>query len=113
MEKHKTHEEWLVLVKQRFDDCWTNAKMWYPGTRMRDRYCATEAEAHRVLNYAYKKWNGKKIYDDDGKRREESNAGGSIRITVVCNRDTDHDMEIIAHVIRKRIVTEWETTEQG
>ena len=111
--KQKTHEQWLVTVKQRWNDNWFNAIRWYPGNTMAKRYAKSEEEAKAVLDYAYKLWNGKKSYDKDGKRYETSEIGTSgLGMSVEHTRDTDHDMEIVAHRIEKRIVTNWETVEE-
>lgn len=113
--KKDTHEEWIVLVQMRCDeqeDRWLNARMWYPGvTKFNDRYSKTEQEARNVLDFAYKKWNGKKFYDADGKRRELVDSCGGLGVELVCDSATDHRMEIVRHKIRKRIVTDWETVD--
>ena len=111
-------EEWIVMVVQNWDKDdphpWRNAKMWYPGVQsLSDRYCSTEAEARNVLEYALKKWNGKKQYGKDGKRYETTEAAPGICVTVVIDPQTDDDMQIIKYMIRKRIVTDWETVEKG
>lgn len=104
------HEEWLVQVQKRFSgDKWWNAKSWYPGTKLGDRYCATEAEAKMVLNHALRVWNGKKQYGADGKRYERQDEF----VTVACDRRTDRDQEIVKWRIRKRIVTDWEMVDNG
>lgn len=107
-----THEEWIVLVQQRCsleEGRWTNAKMWYPGVKsLNDRYCKSEQEARAVLANAFRKWNGAKQYDADGKRREQMDI-----VTLVSDREMDERMEIVHHMIRKRIVTDWETTESN
>lgn len=108
-----THEEWIVLVQQRCEDRWLNARMWYPGVKsINDRFCKTEEEAHKVLENAYRKWNGKKVYNVDGKRSELVDSINGIGVSLVSDREQDHRMEIVAHKIRKRIVTEWETIEE-
>ena len=111
----KTHEEWIVVVKQRNDDSWRNARFWYPEAKsINDRYCKTEEEAQKVLANAYKLWNGEKAYNADGKRSEVvSVIEGLGSISVESDRKLDHDMEIVAHKIRKRIVTDWETVEES
>lgn len=106
-----THEEWVVLVQQRYnvdENRWMNARMWYPGVNsISDRYCKTEQEAKAVLANAYRKWNGLKHYGADGKRVERVDEWSCI----VCDKNTDANMEIVKHKIRKRIVTDWETVE--
>ena len=114
MMNQNTHEEWIVLVQQRCEDRWLNARMWYPGVKsLTDRFCKTEEEAQAVLANAYKKWNGKKVYNADGKRSELVDSVNGIGVSLVSDREQDHRMEIIAHKIRKRIVTEWETIEEA
>ena len=107
----KTHEEWLVLVQQRWDakeGRWRNARMWYPGRKdVNDRYCESEEEAKAVLANAFRKWNGTKRYDENGKRVQRVDEWTS----VVSDRETDAGMEIVKHKIKKRIVTDWETVE--
>lgn len=111
----KTHEEWVVLVKQRSCDGWWNARLWYPECKsINDKYCKTEEEAQKVLTYAYKLWNGKKAYNAAGKRSEVASViKGLGSISVESDRKIDHDMEIVAHKIRKRVVTDWETVEES
>ena len=75
--------------------------------------CKTEEEAQAVLANAYKKWNSKKVYNADGKRSELVDSINGIGVSLVSDKDMDHRMEIIAHKIRKRIVTEWETVEES
>lgn len=117
------HEEWYVGVLKRFNQeeyektgkrpVYYNARMWYPGVNsLQDRYCKTEEEAHRVLNHAYKKWNGMKLYNEKGERYETSEAAPGIGVSLVCTKETDRDHEIVGHVIRKRIVSDWETVEK-
>lgn len=111
-----THEEWMVAVKQNCDvrrgeDRWWNAVMWYPKSKSGQRYVRTEEEARSVLNYAYERWNGEKIYNEKGERYETSYDGG-IGITLVSTKETDEDMRIVKHKIKKRIVTEWEVVEE-
>ena len=79
---------------------------------LRDRYCKTEAEAKAVLNHAYKMWNGAKKYNEKGERYETSEAAPGIGVSLVCTKETDKEQEIVGHIIRKRIVTEWETVER-
>ena len=110
-----THEEWIVLVQQRCGEAegrWYNAKSWYPGTALGDRYCKTEAEARAVLANAYRKWNSKKVYNEDGKRTEMVDSVNGIGVSFVADKQMDHDMEIVRYKIRKRIVTDWETIEK-
>ena len=111
----KTHEEWIVVVKQRFDDRWRNARMWYPEAKsINDRYCKTEEEAQKVLANAYKLWNGEKAYNVDGTRSEVTSViEGLGSISFISDKKIDHDMEIVAHKIKKRIVTDWETVEES
>jgi hypothetical protein len=109
-----THEEWIVLGQQRWEDRWLNARMWYPGIKsINDRFCKTEEEAHKVLENAYRKWNGKKVYNADGKRSELVDSVNGIGVSLVSDREQDHLMEIVAYKIRKRIVTDWETIEEA
>lgn len=110
----KTHEEYFVGVRMRYEKdemerkgTWSNALMWYPGRKGNARYVTTEAEARKVLAYAYKLWNGEKAYNEKGERYETSACGG-IGITTVSTKKTDEDMQIVAHIIRKRTVTDWE-----
>ena len=114
MSSKKTHEEWIVLVRQRCDaDRWMNARMWYPGVKsINDRYCGTEEEAQKVLANAYRKWNGVKVYNADGKRSELVDCINGIGVSLVSDKKQDYRMQIIAHKIRKRVVTEWETIEE-
>ena len=113
--KKNTHEEWIVLVQMRCqekENKWWNARMWYPWvTNANDRYCKTRQEAFNVLDHAYKKWNGSRVYDINGKRHEQMDIGGGFGATLVSDKKMDHDMEIVRHKIRKRIVTDWETVE--
>lgn len=114
MAKAKTHEEWMVGVKQKFDedkDGWTNAVMWYPTKKKWQRFVRTEEEAKKVLNYAYELWNGEKVYNEKGERYETSYAG-CIGITTVSTKKTDEDMRIVKHIIKKRVVTDWELVEE-
>ena len=115
MKKVTTHEEYLVLVQFRSDaddNRWNNAKMWWPGVKnLHDRYCGTEEEAQAVLANAYKVWNGKKHYDAEGKRYTPQDLGGGLGATLVHTKESDHDLEIVRHRIKKRLVTDWELVE--
>ena len=81
------HEEWVVLVKQKYNPGrWLYAKMWYPGQRsLRDVYCNSEDEAKAVLDNAFMIWNTDKKHDEE--------------------------THITDYKIRKRLVTDWETVE--
>lgn len=111
----KTHEEWLVLVKQNFrkdsKKPWYCAKLWYPSCKgLNDFYCSSEKEARKVLDHAYELWNGTKVYDSNGKRYETSPAG-YLSVSVEHTKETDKDLMIVEHQIRKRIVSNWEIVE--
>ena len=108
-----THEEYYVGVRQKYyadrgDMRYYNALGWYPGHKPGQRYVRTEDEARRVLNHAYELWNGEKVYDANGKRYE-THAAGALGVNVEHTRETDDRMKIVAHIIKKRTVTEWET----
>ena len=115
MSKQKTHEEWFVGVRVQYrvesgDNAYLNAYCWYPGYKPGDRYVRTEDEARRVLDYAYRLRNGERFYDADGKRYEH-HAAGTLGIGVECTRETDAALKIVGHIIKKRIVTEWEVVD--
>lgn len=116
----KTHEEWFVGVRQKFDverltreKRWFNAIGWHReyGENFR-RYVKTKEQAIEVLNNAYKLWNGEKIYNAKGERYETQSCG-MIGISTVHTKETDEDMRIVEHIIQKRVVTEWETIDKG
>lgn len=114
--KKKTHDEYYIGVEKRFDKgrLW-NAMMWHPryqNRKLSERYASTLEEAKEVLNYAYKLWNGKKVYDSNGKRYETHTAG-MIGISVEHDVKSDRDQEIVRHVIKKRTVTEWEVVDES
>ena len=111
-----THEEWFVGVQQKYwyekgEHKWTNAVMWYPEHKRGQRYVRTKEEAEKVLDNAYKLWNGEHIYNEKGERYETHEAG-MIGVTTVNTRESDDDLRIVKHIIQKRIVTEWETIEE-
>lgn len=116
MEKQRTHEEYFIGIRHR-DNCeelkarkaWQNAMNYYPGHK--STFAKTEQEARDVLAYAYKLWNGEKAYDAEGKRYETS-AVGPFGVTMVSDKKIDDDLRIVEHVIRKRIVTDWEVIEK-
>lgn len=117
MSEKKTHEEWFVGVRQRCqvrrgEKRWYNAYGWYDdGHKLGDRYVDSEEKARKVLDNAYRLWNGKKMYDGNGKRYDVHQAG-MIGIATEHTKEADYDMEIVEHVIRKRTVTEWEEVEK-
>ena len=98
--------------EMRQKDTWTNALGWVKGTKLGQRYVKTKAEAVKVLNNAYQMWNGEKVYDSNGKRYETTQAG-CIGVTTEHTRKTDHDLENVEHIIKKRVVTDWETVERS
>lgn len=111
----KTHEEWFVGVKQKWEvergeTRWTNACIWYNGSDNK-RYVGSEEEARAVLENAYRHWNGDKTYNEKGERYTTHEAG-CIGIATVHTKETDDDMVIVEHIIKKRTVTEWETIEK-
>ena len=117
MEKARTHEEWFVGVRQKYWDekgekSWSNANLWMPNAKLGDRYVGSETQARQVLNNAYTIWNGEKFYNEKGERYETQKAG-SLGVTLVSTKETDEDMRIVKHIIRKRTVTDWETVERG
>ena len=112
----KQNEEWMVAIRHRCDKerhgdnaRWANAMMYYSHSLSR-RYAKSEAEARAALNHAYEIFNGVKLYDSNGKRYEYQQAG-MIGVSLECDKKIDHDMEIVEHMIKKRIVTDWETVE--
>lgn len=110
--KEKMHEQYYVGVYQRYSpDKVYNAIRYYPGNTMSQRYVKTLEEAKKVLNNAYKIWNKEKIYDENGKRYEMQKCG-CIGISIESTKETDHGLEIIKHVIKKRLVTDWEVIEE-
>lgn len=117
--KAKMHEQYYVGVIKRFevengDPNYYNALMWYPTRKPGARYVKTIEEAKRVLNYAYKLWNGTKVYDSDGKRIETSEIGNSgLGISIVSTKDDDRRQEIVKHIIQKRMVSDWDTVEEA
>ena len=115
----KTHEEYFVGVLKKYDadkgeTRFYNARAWYPGVNsITDRYCKTLEEAKRVLAHAYKLWNGVKLYNEKGERYETTEAAPGIGVSLVCTKETDEDHRIVKHIIRRRVVTEWEVVEEG
>lgn len=115
----KTHEEWTVGIRKRFQDKYNEEGYydalaycpWMEGVKVKSRYAKSEEEARRALDYVYQLFNGEKLYDRNGKRYEHQNAG-HIGISIECTKETDADQMIVAHYIKKRIVTEWEVIEE-
>lgn len=110
------HEEWFVGVQQkcfyeRGEQSWYNAMSWYPDHKAGQRYARTQEEAEKVLDNAYKLWNGEHVYNEKGERYETHEAG-MLGITTVSTKKSDDDMRIVKHIIKKRIVTDWETVEE-
>ena len=114
--KKKTHDEYYIGVEKRFDKGhWWNAMMFHPryqNRKLSERYANTLEEAQEILDYAYKLCNGKKTYNSKGERYETHTAG-MIGISVVHDARSDHDQEIVGHVIKKRTVTEWEVVDKS
>lgn len=113
----KTHEEWFVGVRFKYEademkeeGKWKNAIMWYPPLEGK-RYASTKEEAHRILDYVYRMWNGEKAYNEKGERYETNSCGG-IGITTVSTKKTDDNLRIVSHILRKRRVTDWEVIEE-
>ena len=119
MKKAKTHEEWFVGFRQKYKEKkgekgWTIAKAYYPGQKsIHDQYCSSEEEARKVLDYVYMKFNGVHTYNAKGERYETSEAAPGIGVSVVITKQDDDDFRIVKHIIRKRIVTEWEVVESA
>lgn len=115
--KAKTHEEWMVGFRPKFvedkgEKTWFNAMLYCPWNYENGRrYARTEEEARRALNYVYKERNGEKLYDENGKRYEYMPTG-SIGVSIECTKETDEDQKIVKHIIKKRIVTDWEVIEE-
>ena len=112
-----THEEWFVGVQQkcfleRDETKWSNAAMWCESIGLSKRYASSEEEAMKVLNHALELWNGVKIYDSDGKRRECYDVGGGIGVAIVSTEKQDDDMRIVRYIIKKREVTDWEVIDK-
>lgn len=117
----KMHEQYFVGVVQKFeleefqkDGGYRNAMSWYPGRKsLATRYVKTLEEAKKVLDNAYKTWNGVHVYNEKGERYEISEAAPGIGVSLVCTKETDDRMRIVKHVIQKRLVTDWENVEEG
>lgn len=109
-----THEEWFVGVKKAYQfkydkqQRWMNAMCWFYDKK---RYADSEEEAKAILNKAYEMWNGEKIYNEKGERYETEKAG-LVGVTTVSTRETDEHQKIVEHIIKKRIVTDWEIVEK-
>lgn len=113
----KMKEEWFVGVRKKFEEergetGYYNAIMWYPYRNGNRRYAKSEEEAKAILNYAYRLWNGEKVYGDDGKRYEHTSAG-MFGISIECDKKTDEAQRIVAHVIKRRKVTDWKVTDEA
>ena len=112
--KQEMHEEYLVQVMHRYsvkEGHWSNAIRYMPDNKINQRYAESEEQAKAVLDNAYKKWNGQKVYDANGERRT-TQAAGMIGVGVVHTKETDKDLEIVKHRIRKRLVSDWELVEE-
>ena len=114
------HEQYFVGVIQKFNQekyeaagKYHNAICWYPARKGVAMYVRTPDEAKKVLDHAYKKWNGVHIYNEKGERYETQEAAPGIGVTMVCTKKLDDDMRIVKHIIQKRLVTDWETVEEG
>ena len=107
-------EQYYVGVIQRYraesGEGYYNALMWYPDRKPGQRYVNSKEKAERVLEYAYNLWNSKKVYNANGKRYNNHKVG-TLGVSVECTKKTDEQMEIVKHIIKKRMVTEWETLE--
>jgi hypothetical protein len=113
MEK-KMHEQYHVQIMHRHDEKegrWLNAIADYYPHKPFQKYVATLEEAKKVLDCAYEYWNGHKVYDSNGERRT-TQAAGMIGVSMVHTKETDKDLEIVKHRIRKRMVTDWELVEE-
>lgn len=111
-----THEEWYVGIVQKMDADkgdmrWKNAKSWYPGNKLGDRYCKSEAEARKVLDYAYTLFNGTHCYNAKGERYETDEVARGVRVGTVFTKEDDIALSIVRHRIQKRVVTDWEIVE--
>lgn len=114
----KTHEEWFVGVRFKYEademkrrGKWSNAIQWYPSAMSGQRYATSKEQAKKILEWAYRHWNGEKTYNEKGERYE-TNACGGIGITMVSTKKTDDDLRIVSHILRKRRVTDWEVIEE-
>lgn len=105
-------EEWLVQIMFKMEEAegkWSNARFYYPGVKFGgDRYCKSEPEAKRVLDHAYEKFNGVRMYNDKGERYEVDKAAPGINVTSVITPKDDDYMRIVKHRILMREVTDWE-----
>lgn len=109
----KTHEQYYVGVIQKYEadkeePKYYNALCWYPKRTGGARYVTTLDEAKAVLEHAYKLWNKKHTYNSKGERYERIDEWTSIQ----CTPETDERHRIVKHIIKKRIVTEWEVVEE-
>lgn len=114
----KTHEEWYVGVRTVGEELdgetgYHNAIFYWPKQKgLSHKYVKTEKEAREILDNAYSKFNKEFKYNADGKRYEHQQAG-SFGIAIECDAKSDDRMRIASHIIKKRIVTEWEVAEQS
>ena len=110
-----THEQYMVAVLHRGNKVtgqYINAVMYYPNHKPGKKYVKTLEEAHKVLEYAYGKFNGAKAYNAEGERTETTKAG-AIGVSMTVTKHEDRSMEIVSHYIKKRTVTDWEEVEEG
>lgn len=112
----KTHEQYFVGVIKKYqqkeyeaDGKYYNAICWYPARKGNARYVGTLEEAKKVLDHAYKMWNGVHVYNEKGERYETNEAAPGIGVTMVLTKELDDRQRIVKHVIQKRLVTDWET----
>ena len=113
----KTHEQYFVGVLKKYEadegeTKYYNALCWYPKRTGGARYVTTLDEAKAVLDNAYKLWNRTHTYNSKGERYETSEAAPGIGVSLVCTPETDERHRIVKHIIKKRIVTEWEIVEE-
>lgn len=110
-------EQWYVGVMFKYEEkegMWSNAYKWYKDRPKGASYVKTKEEAKKVLENAYRIWNGEKQYDSNGERREVNEIGASgLGVSVVCTKETDDDMRIVRHMIKRRYVTDWEVMEEA
>ena len=109
--KNKMHEQWDVLIQRKYDKTdWHHAKPYYSDL-LRDWYCESYEEAKTVLDYVLLKFNGIKLYNENGERNDTKQAGNGVGVTIVNTRKTDNPFMIVRYRIRKRFVSDWEEVE--
>ena len=101
-------KEVIVLVQHRYqqaDGAWSNMGRLLKGYNKNT--FPSRAKALTGLKAYLQDWNGKKVYDANGERRERHCTGADI----VGTPQSDYNMRVVAWKVKEREVSPWKEVE--